>query len=79
MTEHAAIDPSWMLALHRRVHTSMSYAFALACIAKWPRCAKCLPPAALGTASGPRRDPRYRNVRECFENFRGVEPDAGRY
>lgn len=78
MTEHAAIDPSWMLALHRRVHTSMSYAFALACIARWPKCAKCLP-AAPAAVPGRRRDPRYRSVRECFENGSGVDPDAGRY
>lgn len=65
------LTPQWILARHRRYGTVMSHAFAAAVVRRWPKAAR----AQVRYGDGH----KYRKVRECFRNSRGVDPDAGRW
>lgn len=66
-----AIDPQHVLKMHARLHTSVSYAFAVAVSERWPKAARAV--VVQKTTH------RYRKMHECFRNERGVDPDAGRW
>lgn len=67
----SAIDPQRVLRMHARLHTSMSHAFAVAVSERWPKATQAVVRYGNGR--------KYRKLRECFRNERGVDPDAGRY